>query len=545
MTVDQASPPSAGRSRAGAPRPAAGPARASARLLGGLASLARRHPLVVLVLAFEAVAAGRLRNAAFQDEALYLATGHWLLREWSGGAPLTSAPEGWFTGAPQLYPVLAALLDSAGGLGLVRAASTAFLLLTTVSVAWAAHTASLSLAPPAHPDDEGDDDAGRARTAAAAAAAAALVAACTGPLLALGHFATPDALSIACVAGALALGTRAARPGTSSARWRAASAAAGALLALAVLLKYTSGLVVPCVLLAVLAVAAPGRRSPGGSWRAAGARVAVVAGAGAAVLLVCLATWGRGLVGGFVTSTLVRQPLAPAPASQLVGQVVQDAGLPLLLAVAGSAVVARRSPLLGAALGLGALAPAAAQVLLGEEVSLYKTSALGVVFGAVAAGALVASARAWWAQALTATALVVAVVLGLGVAGRLFSSWPDTDPLRAVLVPLVEARPGAGVAGDNPETMQYALWEQTSSQQWGAFYPGAFQRDGLVDAAAFEAAFGQREFGVVFTDGTSSVGRELEPLMPSYGFEQAAQVSSPDGGRTWTVWALPTGMIGG
>lgn len=523
MSTDQATTPATG-----GPAP---PTTPGSRAV----SLVRRNPLVVLALVVQAVIALRLRNSAFQDEALYLATGHWLLQDWAGGPPLTSAPEGWFTGAPQLYPVLAALLDSAGGLGLVRTASTVLLLVTTAAVAWSAssvvHLRGGALTSDDADDADGCDDdgaGGGARTARRAAAGAALVVAATGPLVALGHFASMDAAACACLAWALALGLHAVRRGEP--RWAWWGAGAGILLGLAVLLKYTSGIAVPFVLLALVgAVPSVGR--------ARAVRVAAVAaGTGALVLVLSALTWGRALVAGFVSSTLARQPVAPAPASELALEVLRDAGLPLLLAVAGAFVVLRHQPLLGAALGLGALAPAVLQVVTGEQVSLYKAPALGMVLGAVAAGVLVAAARARWASALVATALVVAVVLGVGTVSRLFGSWAGSDPLRDVLVPLVEQRPGAGVAGDNPETMQYPLWEQVPSQRWGAFYPGAYQRDGLVDGAAYEAALSAGDFSVVFFDGSSATGRELEPQMPGLGFEQAAQVTSPDGGRTWTVW---------
>jgi len=518
VSTDQATTPATGPpTRAGASR-----SRAT--------TLVRDHPLVVLVLALQAVLALRLRNSAFQDEALYLATGHWLLQDWSGGPPLTSAPEGWFTGAPQLYPVLAALLDSAGGLGLVRTASTVLLLATTVAVAWSASSV-VHLLGGALSDDDGAGATPRA--ARRAAAGAALVVTATGPLLALGHFVSMDAAAFACLAWALALGLHAARRGAARPTWWGAGA--GLLLGLAVLLKYTSGIAVPFVLLAVVGAAAA-------TARPRAVRVAVAAaGAGSLVLLLSALTWGRGLVAGFVSSTLARQPVAPAPSSELALEVVRDAGLPLLLAVAGAVVLARHRPLLGAALGLGALAPAVLQVVTGEQVSLYKAPALGMVLGAVAAGVLVAAARAWWAAALVATALVVAVVLGVGTASRLFTSWAGSDPLRDALVPLVEQRPGTGVAGDNPETVQYPLWQQVPSQRWGAFYPGAYQRDGLVDADAYEAALAAGEFSVVFFDGSSATGQQLEPQMPSLGFEQEAQVTSSDGGRTWTVWARPLG----
>ncbi|WP_157936872.1 hypothetical protein [Geodermatophilus chilensis] len=84
----------------------------------------------------------RLSNSAFQDEALYLYHGHWMIDSWLHGADLDSNPSAWFTGAPQLYPVLAALLDGVGGLELARLFSTLCMLSATVAVHWTANTSS-------------------------------------------------------------------------------------------------------------------------------------------------------------------------------------------------------------------------------------------------------------------------------------------------------------------------------------------------------------------------------------------------------------------
>jgi hypothetical protein len=95
---------------------------------------------VAVVLLVQVVASTRLRNSAFQDEALYVYYGHWMLDHWLRGADLYGNPSAWFTGAPQLYPVLAALLDSVGGLELVRLFSTLCMLSATVAVYWTANS---------------------------------------------------------------------------------------------------------------------------------------------------------------------------------------------------------------------------------------------------------------------------------------------------------------------------------------------------------------------------------------------------------------------
>ena len=87
---------------------------------------------VVAVLAMQAFASIRLLYAtgASSDEALYIYSGHQLVHEmWHGGG--SPYYENYFSGAPVIYPVLAAMLDHAGGLVLVRAVSSVFMLIAT------------------------------------------------------------------------------------------------------------------------------------------------------------------------------------------------------------------------------------------------------------------------------------------------------------------------------------------------------------------------------------------------------------------------------
>ena len=79
-----------------------------------------RWPLLALlaVLAVQAVLSLRLVRAdtAFQDEAAYLWAGHLQWAHWLHGTPLPPFPA-YFSGAPVIYPPLAALADSARGPG--------------------------------------------------------------------------------------------------------------------------------------------------------------------------------------------------------------------------------------------------------------------------------------------------------------------------------------------------------------------------------------------------------------------------------------------
>ena len=81
---------------------------------------------LVAVLAVQMIISLRLvgANTAFQDEALYLWAGH---LEWAHvlhGTPIPPFPS-YFSGAPVIYPPVAALADSIGGLAGARVLSLA------------------------------------------------------------------------------------------------------------------------------------------------------------------------------------------------------------------------------------------------------------------------------------------------------------------------------------------------------------------------------------------------------------------------------------
>src|SRR4051794_12522241 len=152
----------------------------------------RRLPLG-LVLAVQAVCAVRLDNSAFQDEALYIHTGRLLINSWTGGEGPFGRPETYFSGAPQLYPVWAALLDQVGGLPLVRAFSMMCMLSATIAVAWTANTLTKGRMT------------GASRTGAGLFAA--LVFALSASVVFLSNFATFDAPSFTLIAWAMALAT--------------------------------------------------------------------------------------------------------------------------------------------------------------------------------------------------------------------------------------------------------------------------------------------------------------------------------------------------
>ena len=94
-----------------------------------------RLPLILLL---QAVLTWRLTDIVSDDEALYIHGGQvaiaYLLHGGAGNAALLRFDGSFFSGAPNAYPVLAAGLDAAGGLNLVRFFSLCCMLTATVCV---------------------------------------------------------------------------------------------------------------------------------------------------------------------------------------------------------------------------------------------------------------------------------------------------------------------------------------------------------------------------------------------------------------------------
>ncbi len=143
---------------------------------------------LLAVLVVQAILSLRLVRAdtAFQDEATYLWAGHLEWAHWLHGAPIPPFPA-YFSGAPVIYPPLAAVADNLGGLTAARVLSLVFMLGATVLL-WASTK--------------------RLFGARAAFFAAALFAV-LGPTLHLGAFATYDALAVFLIALAAWLVVRA------------------------------------------------------------------------------------------------------------------------------------------------------------------------------------------------------------------------------------------------------------------------------------------------------------------------------------------------
>ena len=405
-------------------------------------------PLLV-VLVVQATLSLRLVGAdtAFQDEALYLWAGHlewaWLLH----GTPIPPFPS-YFSGAPVIYPPLAALADSAGGLAAARILSLVFMLGAS-TLLWA--TARLL--------------AGRRAAFFAVALFAVL-----GPTLHLGAFATYDAMSLFLIALAAWLVVRAGdRPDATG--WMVA---AGGALALGNATSYPSALFDPVVLVLALLTALP---RPGG--KLAAARALTLLAVVAVLITPALMIGGSRYLHGIDITTLERAPGTDTPVTVLV-HFWSWTGVIMVAAVAGAVIAwfgragrvqAWQLTLLAAA----ALLVPAEQASLHTTASLNKHGAMGAWFAAVAAGyavdRLIAAAPEGTTRTVTSAACVVAlcfpVTLGASQSWMFATSWPSSSAFVAILRPLADGSSGRLLVED-PSLAEYYLPAGSQWQRWSS-----------------------------------------------------------------------------
>jgi 4-amino-4-deoxy-L-arabinose transferase-like glycosyltransferase len=403
---------------------------------------------LVLVLVAQAGLSIRLFwvDTAFQDEAEYLWAGH---LEWSHWLHGTVVPPfaSYFSGAPVIYPPLAALADAVGGLAAARLLSLLFMLGAT-ALLWAV--------------------AGRLFGRRAAFFSCALFA-LSGPVLHLGSFATYDAMSVFLLA--LASWLVVSAPEASEAAGR--MALAGVVLALANATAYSCTLFDPVVILLALLTAWPaGARL---AIRRVGALVTVTA----ALLIAAALLGGTSYTSGIRQTTLERAA-GSAPVTSVLSNTWTWTGVILVLAagaIIASAVTrggARQTWLL-AILAAAALAGPLEQANLHTLDALNKHIGLGLWFAAIAAGYTVATfiaaapdgrSRAYTTGACVA-ALTFPISLGITQSYAFDTSWPDSASFTAIFGPLT-TRVSGPLLVEDPSIAEYYLPEGHNWQRWSS-----------------------------------------------------------------------------
>ena len=196
---------------------------------------AKAWPLT-LILVVQAALSMRLiwSNTAFIDEAEYILAGHMELAHLTQHTAFAT----YFSGAPVIYPPIAAYFDSLGGLAAARLLSLAFMLVATTLLHGVAR---------------------RLLSDRVAATLAAALFAWLGSAQFLGAFATYDAMALTLLAAATWLGVLAAeKSGWVS---YALLVGAGFAMALADATKYAAALFDP-VVIAVIGLAVWRKRGP-------------------------------------------------------------------------------------------------------------------------------------------------------------------------------------------------------------------------------------------------------------------------------------------
>lgn len=274
-------------------------------------ALARRYtpwvPIVALTLVFSIMTLAIRSSTAFIDEALYITTGQEYLSYWfSDGARPDRG--GVISGVPFLYPVLAAVVDSVGGLWLVRSISCVLMVTTIVLIT----KVTIRLV--------------NYRAGVLAAASMSLV----GPVVFLGQHGTHDAVCLTLLVGAAYLGVT--KDSLKSA------VAIGVLLTAAMAFKYTGVAFVPAIL-ALTLFASPSHRIK---------RTAVAATTALVLTAVGLLAASDEILQAINVTTLNREEgsfgvIAPASQAYLLLLLRQHLGILLVLSVLGAVVVMLQS----------------------------------------------------------------------------------------------------------------------------------------------------------------------------------------------------------
>lgn len=479
--------------------------------------------LLIAVLTIQAVLSLRLvwSNTAYVDEATYLWAGHLEIAHWLHGTPIPPF-QTWLSGAPVVYPPIAAIADSVGGLIGARILSLVFMTGTTVLL-W--------------------DITSKLFGRRAAFFATALFA-ILGPTQFLGALATYDAMALLLMTISVWCVVAARDRGDST-----PLLVAGAVtLALANATKYATALFDPVVVVLAAAVIAQQRGAKPALGRA-GYLAAVVT----ALVAALLALGGPLYMAGVMYTTLARAAGNDPPAL-----VLEDSwkwvGVVCVLAWVGVVICVRRGSR-GQAMILAVLAVAGMLAPLEQSrihtlTSLHKHVDFGAWLAAPAAGyALARLSRITKRRSLSFVAgglVAAAAMLPVGAVGSaqarsLFRSWPDSSSAIAQLRTLARAHPGNYLAEDY-DIPAYYLESSVSWQQWsGTWYfsytpPGA--RRPLTGAAAYRAAIAGHYFSLVLLDFLATPGTDSQittDVQQAGGYQIVAEVPSAFG--HYTIWA--------
>jgi hypothetical protein len=459
------------------------------------------------VLCMQAIMSLRLRNTAFQNEALYLYSGRLELEHLLHGASLYGNFSSYFPGSPVLYPVAAAALNDVGGLAMARALSLVEMLATTAML--------YSIAR-------------RLFNERAALCAVALFSV-SQTVLFLGNFSTGDATCLFLLAAAAWIMVYSARS-----QWPFFFLAVPVAV-LAVAVEYAGVVWVPTIAVLPPLVAGP-YRIRRAWWSPICFLVAV-----GDLLFAALRLGGPAYVTA-VMSTTTNPGQGPIPVAAILTDSLKWGGLLFALAVIGSVAYVHRvrtdpdelvapagSRLRRAALGLiltgsALLAPAYA-AYLHTDTSFQERIGFGLFFAAPMAGlglARIMGDHFRWPHFAVAI-WSLALVLGLTQSNSLYHEWPSSGTFVSAFSRYL--KPDARYLVEVPEVPIYYLENRSDAQpkQFTATYSVA----PLSTPTAFATAVEDKEFQVIAYNGDVTAANDnalAKALKASHSYHLASKV---------------------
>jgi Dolichyl-phosphate-mannose-protein mannosyltransferase len=483
--------------------------------------------LLIAVLTLQALLSVRLvwSNTAFLDEATYLFGGHVEIEHWLHGTPVPALAT-YFSGAPVIYPPLAALAASIGGLAAARLLSLAFMLGAT-GLLWSTTSKLFGL-----------------RAAFFAAALFAVV----GPTQALGAFATYDAMALFLLA-ASAWCVVSAQDRDNSTRFLVAGIL---LLALANATKYSTAVLDPAVV-ALAAITVLRRRGPKPGFVRSGHLAAGTLG----LISALLALGGPWYLSGVLSTTLSRTA-GNKSASLVLTDASKWCGLVCAIAILGVLFALRRRDraqlVLVTVLAASGLLVPLNQARIHTTTSLFKQVDFGVWFAAAAAGFAIAqvfgAGRQTWLRAGAASLAGILAVAWAGAVGRtqantFFREWPNSAQTIAALRSLTREYPGNYLAEDY-NVPAYYLENSIPWQRWSKTWYFTYTRPGthqlLSGEPAYQAAIDDGYFSLIalnFSDTVETDSQIVGDLRRAGTYHLVADVPTQDalGNGQVLVWA--------
>jgi 4-amino-4-deoxy-L-arabinose transferase-like glycosyltransferase len=478
---------------------------------------------LLCILAVQALLSLRLvwSNTAFQDEALYMWAGQLEWTHWLHGGTVPDFAT-YFSGAPVVYPPLAALASDIGGLAAARILSLCCMLGATVLL----YAVTRQLFD--------------SRVAIASSAAFVVL----GPTQFLGALATFDALAVFLLALSAWLAMRCGHRGEL---WLAGCAVA---MVLADAAKYASLLWNPVI----IAVAVLGSA---GTWQHSMSRGLRLAGYTAALIIPLLfLAGGHSYVTGLMSTTLAR-PGSTAPMLRVLAASVQWIGLVALLAIIGAAIVTRtrvrRLTVLAWVLAAAVFLAPAEQARIHTNFSLFKHVGYGAWFACIVAGyGLTVLARDFPAMRLRNFSAVGAVlVFLLGVSGYAFSSshfaeWPNSSKMIHDVAPVIE-RTGCPCLVAESDVVDYYLMKQTAHDIFTTIFVMRYRHDGreLSGLPAYRAAISDHYFRLVEMDPSElpALYEAFVHLLSASHYRLTASTPTNVPGEPFRIWVSARGAL--